>query len=116
MYDLLLTLVKVFEAAQYLRDYQLGLLLRYLPILLQVEVEIGPGAKLKYRAKAVVIDLDGVILMHDPTMVQILVYLVLSDRVLYVIIFDLLGPTVIKVVYLACDFSAAFQVECFVHF
>ena len=42
MYDLLLALVEVFEAAEDLRNYQLGFFLRYLPILLQVEVEIRP--------------------------------------------------------------------------
>ena len=88
--DLLFALVQVLQPTQYLRNYKLGLLLGDLPILLQVEVEIWPRAQLKDRTEAVVVDLHGVKLLYDPSVVEVFMDLIFTDGMLNVIILDLL--------------------------
>lgn len=108
--DLLLRLIQVLQTAEYLRDDQLGLLLRDLLVLLEVKVEVGSGAELEHRAKAIVVDLDSVELLDNPAVVQVFVDLVLSQCMLDVALLDLLAPAVVKVVDLAGDLAAALQV------
>lgn len=61
------------------------------------------------------VDLDGVVLVYYPPVVEVFVDLVLSDGMLDVVVLDLLGPAVVEVVDLAGYFSAALQVERLVH-
>ena len=113
--DFLLALIEVLESAQNLRNNELGLLLWDHLVLLKIDVQIWPRAKLKDRAEAVVVYFHGVELFHDPPIVQVLVYLVFSDGMLDVIVFNLLGPAVVKVVDFASDLSASLKVKGLVH-
>jgi len=114
--DLLLALVEILEAAEDLGNYQLCFLFRNLLVLFQIEIQIRPRTQLKYGAKAVVVNFHGVVLVDDPPVVQVFVYLILPDGVLDVIVLDLLGPAVVEVVDLAGNFSAGLQVVCLVDF
>jgi hypothetical protein len=49
---------------------------------------------------------DGIKLLDDPPMIEVFMYLILPNSMLDVIIFDLLGPTVVKVMDLASHLSA----------
>ena len=56
------------------------------------------------------VDLHSVILSHNSPVTQILVDLILSDRMFDVIVLDLLGPWVVEVVHLAGHFAAVLQI------
>ena len=116
MNDSLGALVEILEAAEDLRHDQLGFLLRYLPILLEVEVQVWPRAQLKDRAEAVVVNFNRVKLADHTTMAQVFVDLVLTNRMLDVVVLDLLRPTVVEVVHLAGNFTTRLQVIRLVHF
>jgi len=110
MDNFLLAVIQVLKATQYLRYYELRLFLRYLAVLLQVEVQVGTTAEFEDGSKAIMVYFDGVELFHDTAMVKFLVDLVLSDCMLYVVVLDLLRPVVVEVVNLAGYFTAAFEV------
>ena len=57
------------------------------------------------------VNLDRVVVLDHAPIVQLFVDLVLAERVLDVVIFDLVVPTVVKMVDFAGDFAAIFQVK-----
>lgn len=62
------------------------------------------------------VNFDSIKLLDDPPMIQVLVNLIFTDRVFNVIVFDLLGPTIVKVVYFTSYLPTIFQVVCLVDF
>lgn len=110
MDDLLFRFIQVLQSTQDLRYYQLGLLLRYLFVLLQVEVEVRALAELQHSAEAVVVNLDRIVVAHNSPIVQVLMNLVLAQRMLYVTLLNLLAPLVVEVVNLAGYLTAVLQV------
>ena len=56
------------------------------------------------------VDLNGVELLDHTSMVEVFVDLVLSNRMLDVVILDLLGPAVIEVMNFACHFTAVLEI------
>lgn len=115
MDDLLFRFIQVLQSAQDLRYYQLGLLLRYLFVLLQVEVEVRALAELQHSTEAVVVDLDRIVVAHNSPIVQVLMNLVLTQCMLNVTLLNLLAPLVVEVVDLAGYLTAVFQVIGFVY-
>ena len=113
--NLLLLIVQVLEPREDLRNDQLGLLLIDLLILLQVVVEVRPAAQLQNRAKAVVVDLHRVVMPHHTPVRQLFMDLVLAQRMLDVVVLDLVTPAVIEVVDLAGDLATILQVKRLVH-
>ena len=61
------------------------------------------------------IDLDSIVLFNDSPVVEVLMNLILTQGMLDVALLDLLAPAVIKVMNLACDFSAVLQVISLVY-
>ena len=92
MNDLLFRFVQVLEATEDLRDDELGFLLWYLLMLLEVEVEVGALAQFKNSAEAVMINLNSVKVLHHSSIDQVFMDIVLSDSMLDVALFDLLSP------------------------
>ena len=88
----------------------------YLLILLEIVVEVGAAAQLQDRAEAIVVDLHRVVVLNHAPVIQLFVDLVLPQSVLDVVIFDLVCPTVVKVVDLAGNFATVLQIKRFVHF
>jgi hypothetical protein len=84
--------------------------------LLQVEIQVWTRAKLKDGTKAIMVNFNSVVLFHNSPMIEIFVNFVLTYGMLYVIVLDLLRPTVVKVVNFASNFSAVFEIEGFVDF
>ena len=62
------------------------------------------------------IDLDSIVMLHYASIVEFLVDLVLTKSMLNVVVLYLIGPTIVKVVNLACHFATVFQVKGFVDF
>lgn len=116
MYNLLLWLIEVLKPTQNLGDDQFGLFLWHLLVLLKIEVEIGSRAKLQHSAKAVMIDLNRVELLHHSSVVQVLMDLILSKGMLDVTFFDLLTPAIVEVMDLASHLSAALEIISSVDF
>lgn len=54
------------------------------------------------------INLNSIILFNYSTMIQVFMNFIFSDSMLDIIIFYLLRPTVVKMVYFTCDFTAVF--------
>ena len=94
-----------------MRDYQLRFFLLDLLVLLQVVVQVRPATELKYGAKTIMVDLYSVVVLNNAPVVQFLVDLVLAQRMLDVIVLDLITPTVIKMMNFASNFSAVLQVK-----
>ena len=92
MNDLLFRFVQVLEATEDLRDDELGFLLWYLLMLLEVEIEVGALAQFKDSAEAVMINLNSVKVLHHSSIDQVFMDIVLSDSMLDVALFDLLSP------------------------
>lgn len=107
----LVRVVQVLQPTQNLRNNQLCLLLRDLLVLLQIEIKVRPSAQFKNRAEAIVVDLDGVVLLNHSSMVQVLVDFIFSDCMLDIVLLDLLAPAVVEVVDLAGNLSAVLQVK-----
>ena len=57
------------------------------------------------------VDLYSVVVLNNAPVVQFLVDLVLAQRMLDVIVLDLITPTVIKMMNFASNFSAVLQVK-----
>ena len=108
---LLLLVVQVLQPAQDLRYDQLGLLLSYLLVLLQVIVKVRPTAQLENGTEAVMVNLHRVVVLNHAPIVQLFVDFVLPQRMLNVVVFDLVVPTVIEMVNFAGDFTAILQVK-----
>ena len=87
-----------------------------LTVLFQIEVQIWSRAQFQNCTETVVVDLDGVVLLHYSSMVQVFVDLVLSDRMLYVVVLNLFAPRVVKMMDFACHFSAVFEIVSFINF
>lgn len=51
------------------------------------------------------VDFDGVVVLHYASVIQLLMDLVLSKCMLYVVILDLIAPTVVEVMDLAGYFA-----------
>lgn len=92
MNDLLFRFVQVLEATEDLRYDELGFLLWYLLMLLEVEIEVGTLAQFKDSAEAVMINLNSVKVSHHSPIDQVFMDIVLSDSMLDVALFDLLSP------------------------
>lgn len=60
------------------------------------------------------VDLDGVIVFDHAAIVQFFVDLVFSQRMLDVVVLDLVRPAIVEMVDLACDFTTILQVKGFV--
>jgi len=58
---------------------------------------------------------DSIVLFNDSAIVEILMNLVLSQCMLDVALFNLLTPTVVEVVNLACDLSTVLEVITLVY-
>jgi len=82
-----------------------------LPVFFQIVVQIWATAKLKNGAEAVVINFHCIIVLHDASIVELLMDFIFPQRVLYVVVFDLVTPTVVKVVNFASDFPTILQIE-----
>ena len=54
-------------------------------------------------------------MLHYSTVVQLLVDFIFSQGMLYVVVFDLVIPTIIKVMDFACYFAAVLEIECLVY-
>ena len=52
------------------------------------------------------IDLDSVVVLNNSSIVQFLMNLVLSERMLDIVIFNLIAPTVVKMMDFASNLSA----------
>lgn len=61
------------------------------------------------------VDLNGVELPHDSPVIEILVDLVLSDRVFDVVALDFLSPTVVEMMYFDCNLFQSIQIIGFIH-
>lgn len=83
-------------------------------IFFEVVVKVRPTTQLQDCAEAIVIDFNGIKMLHYSPMVELLVDLVLSQRVLDVIILDLVAPAVIEVVNLAGHLPKLVQIECLI--
>ena len=57
------------------------------------------------------INLHGIVVLDNASIVQFLVDLILSQRMFNIVILHLVTPTVVEVVDLAGDFAAIFQVK-----
>ena len=75
--NLLLLVIEVLEAGQNLRNNQLCLFLLYLLVLLQIVVQVRATTQFKNRAEAVVIDLNCVVVLDHPSIIQLFVDFVL---------------------------------------
>ena len=84
-------------------------------IFFQVIVEVRSTAKLQYCTETIMIDLYGVIMFDNAPIVELFMYLIFSQSMLDIVILDLVTPAVIEMVYLACNFSAIFQIESFIN-
>ena len=115
-YLLLLVAHQVLQPRQDLRNDQFCLFLCKLLVFLQVVVEIRPTAQLENRTEAVVVDLHCVIVFNDAPMAQLLVDLILTQRMLYIVIFYLIAPAIIEVVDFTGDFTTVFEVKGLVDF
>ena len=111
MNDLLLLVCQVFESGEDLGDDQFGFFLNDLLVFFQIVIEVWPTAKLQDCTEAVVVDLNSVVMLHDASIVQLFMDLVLSQSMLDVVIFDLVTPTVVEVVNFAGYLTAIFQIE-----
>ena len=60
------------------------------------------------------VDLDGVVVLDHTAVVQLFMDLVFAQRVLDVVVLDLVRPAIVEMVDLARDFTAILQVEGFV--
>jgi hypothetical protein len=58
---------------------------------------------------------DSIVLFNDSAIVEVLMNLVLSQCMLDVALFNLLTPTVVEVVNLACDLSTVLEVITLVY-
>lgn len=54
------------------------------------------------------VDFNGVIVLDDSSIIQLLMNFILSERVLDIVIFDLITPTVVKMMDFASNLSAIF--------
>ena len=61
------------------------------------------------------IDFYGIKLFDYPSMIEVFMYLILSNGMLDIIVLDLLRPTVVEVVDLASYLSAVLEVIGFIH-
>lgn len=57
------------------------------------------------------VNLHGIVVLDNASIVQFLVDLILSQRMFNIVILHLVTPTVVEVVDLAGDFAAIFQVK-----
>ena len=114
--DLLLLVGQILQPRQDLRDDQFGFFLGELLVFLQIVVQIWSGTQLQNSAETVMIDLDSIIVLHYPSVCQFLVDLVLAECMLNVVIFDLVGPGIVKMMDFAGNFVTVFQIKGFVHF
>jgi hypothetical protein len=62
------------------------------------------------------VDLDRIVLLHNPSVVKVFMNLVLSQSMLDVALLDLLAPTVVEMVNLASHFTAVLQIVALVDF
>jgi hypothetical protein len=116
MNNFVLLFIQELEPGENLRDYQLSFFLRKCSVLFKIEVEIRATAALKHSAEAVMINFYCIKLLHYSSVPEFFVSVVLSNSMLNVIFFDLLTPVIIKVMYLASDFSTILNIKCFINF
>jgi len=112
---LLLAFVEVLEAAENLRNDELGLFFLEHAVHLHVVLEVRPRAEFEDSAEAVGVDFDGVEVADDAAMDEVLVDLVFSQGVLDVVCLHRFRPLVLEMVDFARHFSAVLQVERLVH-
>ena len=74
--------------------------------LLQIVIEVRSAAQFQNGAEAVMVDLYCVKMFDYSAIVQFFVDFILSQRMLDVVILNLVIPTIVKVVDLASNFSA----------
>lgn len=110
-----LDFVEILEGVYHLHDDTARLPLRYGLVLLQVEVEVVSVAVLEYCAEGVGVDLEDVVEPDHSWMVQLLVNVVLSERVLYVVGLLVVLPVLVQLVDLARHVPLLLQVERLVH-
>jgi len=53
---------------------------------------------------------NSIILLHNSSVIEVFVDLVLSQSMLYVTLFDLLSPSIIEMMNLAGNLSAIFEI------
>ena len=116
MNDFLLCICQILESTQDLRDNEFRFFLLYLLSLFKVIIKVWSTAEFKDSAKAIMINLYCIKVLYYPTVVEFLMDLIFSKSMLDVVIFDLIIPTIIKMVDLACHFSAVFQIKSFIDF
>ena len=88
--NFLFAFVQILKPTQDLRNDELDLLLCNLAVLFEVEIQIWSRAKLENGTKTIVINFNCIELFDNPSMIEVFMYLVLSNGMLYVVVFDLL--------------------------
>lgn len=80
-------------------------------ILFQIIIEVRSTAQLQDGAKTIMINLNGVIVVDNAPIVELFVNLILAQRMLYVVILDLVTPTVVKLMNFTGNLAAIFKVK-----
>ena len=62
------------------------------------------------------INLDSIEMLNHPPVIELFVYLIFSEGMFDVIIFDLAVPAIIEVVDFARYLSTVFEIKCLVNF
>ena len=88
--NFLFAFVQILKPTQDLRNDELDLLLCNLAVLFEVEIQIWSRAKLENGTKTIVVYFNCIELFDNPPMIKVFMYLVLSNGMLYVVVFDLL--------------------------
>lgn len=114
--DLLFLVGQILQAGQDLRDDQFGFFLLELLVLLEVVIQVGTRTQFQDGAETVMVDLDSIVVFHYASVGQLLVDFILTQRMLYVIVFDLITPGVVKMMDFAGHFNAVFKVKRLIHF
>lgn len=116
MYNSLFLVVQILDAWQNLANDQFGLFFLYVFIFFQIVVQVWSWTQFQNRAKAIVVNLHCVVVFHHSPIVKFLVDFVLSQCMLYVIILNLVLPTIVERVNFTRDFSTHFNIKRFVNF
>lgn len=111
----LLGVSQILQATQNLRNYQLCLLLLNLFCFFEIVVEVRSTAQLQDGAETIVINLNSVKMLHHSSIIQLFVNLILPQSMLDVVILHLVIPAIVKVMDLAGNFAAIFEVKSLVH-
>lgn len=114
--DRWLDLVEIFERMHHLHNDRTCLAFGNALVLLEIKVQIMSITILEHRAERIGIDLEHIVQTHHARMVELLVDVVLAQRVLYVVSLLVILPVLVQLVNLAGNVALLLQIERLVHF